>query len=152
MRFYSTEYVLAKYPTLPSGACESIVDAFVAQPSLASVGKTFGVQFVMQWKLSGKQEMPPPSARSWIVQSIVGALYSEQGPLAVKKFMKSHILSRSVDVDAHLDLYVKLRKPRVMLRYLTKSMNKPNPVARYLCSDSGLLKRLEGNHQHLFLW
>jgi dsRNA-specific ribonuclease len=65
------------------------------------------------------------------MESIIGALYAEKGPSATKEFIKKHILSRAVDVDAHIDLFVKLRKPRVLLKALTKSLNKPSPIARY---------------------
>lgn len=132
LKFYTTEYVLHKYPKLPSEVVETIVDAYVGQTSLASVAKQFGVQFAMRWKLSEQADepMPPPSTRSWIIKSLVGAIYSENGPMAAKQFIKTHIFPRAVDVDQHIDMYVKMKKPRVLLSYLTKSLNKPKPVAR----------------------
>ncbi len=130
---YVSEYVMAKYPEIPADVVQSIVEAYIGQNSLASVGKQLGVQFVMRWKLTNEADsVGPPSVRSWIVNALIGAHYLENGPLETKKWISQHILSRAVDVDAHLDLHVKLGKPRQMLSFLTKSLNKPSPVARYL--------------------
>ncbi|KAJ3000234.1 hypothetical protein HDV02_000147 [Globomyces sp. JEL0801] len=136
LNFYTTEYVMAKYPLLPAEVCESIVKAYVGVAPLASVGQQFGVQFIMRWKnsteKSEKVEMGTPMIRSWIIQSLVGALHLNQGPQKTKEFIRNHILSRSIDSEAHLDAFLKMNQPRRMLAYLTKSQNKPTPVARLL--------------------
>ena len=133
LKFYTTEYVIFKYPKLPAEVVDTIVEAYVGQNSLASIAKQFGVQFAMRWKLTERANapIPPPSTRSWIMESLVGAIYSESGPMATKEFIKTHIFPRAIDVDKHLDIHVKLQKPRVLLNHLTKSLNKPKPVARY---------------------
>lgn len=74
--------------------------------------------------------MGPPLVRSWIVESIIGALLQDQGPIATQKFIQERILSRVVDADTHFDAYVKMNKPRQMLAFLMKSLEKPSPVAR----------------------
>jgi dsRNA-specific ribonuclease len=48
---YGTEYVMSKYPVIPAGVVYSIVDAFVGQKSLSSVGKSFGMQHLVRWKV-----------------------------------------------------------------------------------------------------
>lgn len=48
---YVTEYVMAQYPLIPAEVVSSIVDAYVGSESLASLGKLFGVQYVMRWKV-----------------------------------------------------------------------------------------------------
>jgi dsRNA-specific ribonuclease len=131
---YSTEYAMTKYPVVPAGVIYSIVDAFVGQKSLASIGKNFGIQHVVRWKMSSqKLEKPlplPPVVYSWIVQAMIGALFTEQGPKAVKQVMQKHIFSRAIDADEHINMHIKLNKPRKLLLDIFKTLNKPKPTAR----------------------
>ncbi|KAJ3270511.1 hypothetical protein HDV01_007767 [Terramyces sp. JEL0728] len=142
LQMYVTEHVLHKYPALPAPVCASVVESFVGNASLANVGKIFGVQFVMRWKVSvclsqeseqdSQVKMGTPLVRSWIVESLVGAIYEHQGPLAAKQFIQTHILSRNIDTDLHVDAYVKVSKPRVLLTEIIRKLSKPKPVARLL--------------------
>ncbi|KAJ3303092.1 hypothetical protein HDV03_004171 [Kappamyces sp. JEL0829] len=145
LELYVSQFVLAKFPSLPPQVCESIVQAYIGQTSLSSVGKSFGVQFVMRWKLTDKassEQAPlgPPAVSSWVVESLVGALFADQGAEVTKKFIQEKILSRSVSADMHYDAYVKMNKPRQLLSYLMKSLGQTPPVAR-------LLKET-GRHSH----
>lgn len=49
---FVSQYVMNKYPKLPAPVCASIVDAYIGQASLASVGKSCGIQFVTRWKVA----------------------------------------------------------------------------------------------------
>ncbi|KAJ3260804.1 hypothetical protein HK103_007367 [Boothiomyces macroporosus] len=124
LQMYVTEYVLHKYPALPAPVCASIVEAFVGNASLANVGK--------ESEQESKVKLGTPLVRSWIVESLVGAIYEHQGPLAAKQLIQTHILTRSVDTELHVDAYVKVSKPRVLLTELIRKLNKPKPVARLL--------------------
>jgi dsRNA-specific ribonuclease len=72
----------------------------------------------------------PPMVHSWIFQAMIGALFIEQGPLAVKQVLQKHIFSRAVDADEHINMHIKLNKPRKMLLDIVKAQNKPKPIAR----------------------
>ena len=48
---FVSQYVMSKYPKLPAPVCASIVEAYIGQASLASVGKSCGIQFVTRWKV-----------------------------------------------------------------------------------------------------
>jgi large subunit ribosomal protein L44 len=134
LELYVTQYVMKKYPSLPPGVCHTITDAYIGQKSLAAVGKVFGVQFVMRWKKSSENldnpPIAPPIISSWVVESLIGAIFQDQGADAAKQFINDRILSRSVDAEAHFDAWVKINQPRQMLSYLMQKLNKPNPVAR----------------------
>lgn len=130
----ATEYVLAKYPNLPSDAALNIVNSFIGDFSLADVGRIWGVQFILRAKTAQGQTTPTasPAVRAWVVQSIIGALYKEQGASASRTIIHKHILSRAVDVQAHVDLHVKMRNPRRLLVALAKKLKQTKPVARLL--------------------
>ena len=72
-----------------------------------------------------------PSIQGWIVQSLIGAHYKENGPASTRELIYKHILSRDVDVEAHVDLYVKTNVPRRLLWDLAKRLGQQQPVARF---------------------
>ena len=135
LELYVTQYVMKKYPSLPPGVCHRITDSYIGQKSLAAIGQSLGVQFVMRWKKSVENldnpPIAPPIISSWVVESVVGALFQDQGAKVAKQFISEKIVSRSIDAEAHFDAWVKLNQPRQMLSHLMKKLNKPNPVARY---------------------
>jgi dsRNA-specific ribonuclease len=127
---YVTEYVLHKHPSIPAEVTKTIVDAFCGPESLAKIGSQLGVQFVLRWKNENENVQGPPAVRSWVVNSLIGAYFMEKGPMDTKKWIKQYVLSREVDVKQHLDLDLKLKRPRQLLSHIIRSMNKPAPVAR----------------------
>ena len=157
---YTSEHVLAKYPILPAQVCDSIVKSFIGQSSLASIGKNFGVQFVMRSKVwfsftqdkahteepapykvanalkKTKTDATPPAVTSWVVESLVGLIYQEMGAKEAREFISKHVLSRAVDTEAHYNNYLKMRAPKLILSKLLRVQGKPAAVARLL-KESG---------------
>ncbi|KAJ3416005.1 hypothetical protein HDV05_003602 [Chytridiales sp. JEL 0842] len=129
LNFYITEFVLAKYPSLPGDAVRSVVEAYVGPAALTSIGKSLGVQYVMKWKRGAEDIKTGENAVvAKVVDALIGALYLEKGRQGVKEFITTHVLSRSVDVSAHL----KLNNPKYLLQLIVKSQGKPKPVSRLL--------------------
>ncbi|KAI8927675.1 ribonuclease III domain-containing protein [Entophlyctis helioformis] len=138
---YVGEYVLAKFPDMPAEAAESIMRAYTAPKVLSNVGQNFGVQLLMRWKKPsevGGEGEGEAAVRAWVTQSLVGALYQHKGPAAARSFIHTYFLSRAVDIEAHLDLFVKMRRPRQLLTFLMKRLGKPSPIAR-LIKETGRL-------------
>ncbi|KAJ3355006.1 hypothetical protein HDU83_004177 [Entophlyctis luteolus] len=148
--FHLTQFVMRKYPALPAHAVESVVRAFCGDSALASVGRNLGVPEVMRWKKtlpsSASSARPPATADNAaaaagatqavsavvvarVVQSLVGAIFREHGAPGVAAFIKGHILSREVDVVAHLRLNA---NPKGTLRAILAAQKKPPPVSRML--------------------
>ena len=67
-----------------------------------------------------------------VVEGLVGALYLESGIGVARKFIEAHFLSRQIDLKAHVDLYLKLQEPRLLLWRICKKNELAPPVARLL--------------------
>jgi dsRNA-specific ribonuclease len=52
LNLYTIEYVMTKYPQLPSDAVESIAKAYWSIGSLHKIGMTWGLKFVLRSKVS----------------------------------------------------------------------------------------------------
>ncbi|KAJ3333700.1 hypothetical protein HDU76_004846 [Blyttiomyces sp. JEL0837] len=129
LQFYVTEYLVMKYPALPGDAMESLIEAYTGPRVLASIGKTLGVQYAMRWKGNSNSSTGGEGVVvGKVLQALVGAMYLEKGPAAARQFIKSHVLSRSVDVASHL----KLQNPKFLLSLIMQSQGKPRPVSRLL--------------------
>jgi dsRNA-specific ribonuclease len=128
---YVTEHVIFKYPQIPADVVKTVVEAYCGNDALAKVGTQLGVQFIMRYKSESPSTSGPPAVKSWVVNSLIGAAYMEKGALETKKWIKDHILPRAVDVEEHVNLHIKMKRPRQLLSFITKSQNKPSPVARY---------------------
>ncbi|KAI8909690.1 hypothetical protein EDD86DRAFT_190506 [Gorgonomyces haynaldii] len=124
---YAAEYSSWKYPNLPSQPLEDLANQYVSVQSLSAVGQLWGIQFVAR----SKNELTP-ATKSWLVKSIVGAIYTELGPKETRSFVKKHVLGRAVDVQAIADVHLKLGNPRRLLKQLAQKLGQPQPVARLL--------------------
>jgi large subunit ribosomal protein L44 len=83
-----------------------------------------------------KTDTTPPAVTSWIVESLVGLIYQEMGAKEAREFISKHVLSRTVDTEAHYNNYLKMRAPKLILSRLLKTQGKPAAVARLL-KESG---------------
>ena len=52
LQMFSTEYVLAKYPQLPTDAAQSVIRTLTNTATLSNVGKQLGIPYVMKWKVT----------------------------------------------------------------------------------------------------
>ncbi|KAI8801529.1 ribonuclease III domain-containing protein [Cladochytrium replicatum] len=140
-KLFVTEQIFSRYPKLPADALESIVKSYTERRVLANIGKALGVPAVMLWQNSGavKQEGQKEGAMNEGVISakatfaLIGVLY-QKSPLAARKFVHAHILSRDVDVETHL----KLQGAKSYLPLIMRERGKPRPVSR-LIRESGRL-------------
>eukprot|EP00842_Homolaphlyctis_polyrhiza_P004876 jgi/Hompol1/538/HPOL_001624-RA len=139
LELYALEYVMSKFPDMPIESVKTIVQAYTAPQVLSSVGQSFGVQLLMRWKSKGDQVTEGVhAAQAWVMLSLIGAVYQHKGPAAAKKLIHTYFLSRAVNVEAHLDMFIKMNQPRALLTVLAKRLNKPKPVAR-LIKETGRL-------------
>lgn len=157
LSYFVTEAVMCQYPNMPAGACNSMVQSLTGRPACASIGKQLGITLVMRWKniiekkdsemlmkrKARKDErvasdLGEAAAVGSVVESLIGALHQEAGAAVARNFIKAHFLSRSVDVEAHVDLYLKLREPRLLLWRICKTKGLAPPVAR-LMKETGRL-------------
>ncbi|KAL2919537.1 54S ribosomal protein L3 mitochondrial [Polyrhizophydium stewartii] len=143
LKFYATEFVLAKYPQIPAGSASTIIDSFTSTQVLSSVGKALGVQMIMRWKgsLAKLSEAAPAGeavVRANVTQALIGAIYQHKGAAAARAFVHAHFLSRAVDLDEHLQLFITTNVPRALLAVICKRLGKPSPVAR-LMTETGRL-------------
>jgi large subunit ribosomal protein L44 len=151
LSYYVTESIICQYPKMPAGACFSIVQSLIGRPSCSSIGKQLGVTMVMRWKnkfdkkedkiLMKRQarkeervatDLGEAAAVAVVVESLIGALHQEAGVAVARNFIKAHFLSRAVDVEAHVDLFLKLQVPRLLLRRICKTNGLAKPIARLL--------------------
>ncbi|KAJ3104979.1 hypothetical protein HK100_003972, partial [Physocladia obscura] len=144
LAFHVTQFLLLSYPRLPAHALDSLLLAYTGDRALAHLGRNIGVELIMRWKQSSHGEtasLTDPKLPGQavviarVIQSLVGALYLEKGASAVAFFIKTHILSRSVDVAAHLQLS---KNPKATLRAVLKEFNRELPVSRLL-NETGRL-------------
>ncbi|RKO85901.1 hypothetical protein BDK51DRAFT_22218 [Blyttiomyces helicus] len=135
LRFYVMEHIFAKFPELPQDALESVEEAYVGFRSLATVAQNLGVDKVMLWKGTDDPNFPEKTQEAVsgrVLLSVIGAYYKERGTAATKEFIKLHFLSRTVELEGHLNL----EKPMYVLLELTKALAQPKPIARLL-KESG---------------
>ena len=75
-----------------------------------------------------------------VVLAVISALYCDQGPNAVRKFVSEFIVSELH--RGNLEEMVKLEHPKQMLCYILKNQGKPQPVSQLLQkTDKDKLKR-----------
>lgn len=132
LKLYGFEHVISRYPNIPIDAANSLTQVYINSESLSQVGKSWGVQFIMKSKLvDGKTQLNTHAVRSWLVESLIGATYINNGSMKARSLVQKHILSRTVDYQVHLDLHLKLRLPKQMLARLAQKLQIEKPVARY---------------------
>ncbi|KAI9209748.1 ribonuclease III domain-containing protein [Polychytrium aggregatum] len=124
---FVSEYVYAKYPSLPADALESVAESYSGTAALATVGGLFGISNVMRWKANDEKTVSRHVVAR-VFQGLVGALYVEKGPKVTREFIQAHLLSRKINVEAHL----KLVYPKTVLANILREKNKPPAVARLL--------------------
>ncbi|KAI8854437.1 ribonuclease III domain-containing protein [Chytridium lagenaria] len=86
LTFFVTEYLFAKYPTLPAHALASSSEAFAGPYTLANVGRNIGLPFVMRSGMPATEKDRESLILSKIVHALIGALYTEKGSKAAKEF------------------------------------------------------------------
>ncbi|KAL7754255.1 54S ribosomal protein L3 mitochondrial [Sorochytrium milnesiophthora] len=126
--FFVAEYVHIKYPNLPESGLSNAVRMYVHTSSLASVGRTFGVQDVMRWQPADEQASASTRVLGKTVKALIGALFHEKGAQAAKNFVHATILSRSLDMQSVLQL----NEPKRLLAAMMKRQSKERPVSRML--------------------
>ncbi|KAJ3121147.1 hypothetical protein HK098_003937 [Nowakowskiella sp. JEL0407] len=123
----ATEFVLGKYPNLPGETCKSVVNSLVDETTLASVGKSLGVDSIL---LVGKKEDVRKQHGISKILAIIGALYQEKGLREAKEFIKAHFLSRQIDPIAHF--HSAIDNPLFTLRKVLQGLNLQPATARLL--------------------
>ncbi|KAJ3259262.1 hypothetical protein HDU77_001917 [Chytriomyces hyalinus] len=135
LEFHVLNYVMLKFPVMPAHGVESLVDSYVGDKALVSVGRNLGVPSIMRWKKSDTLEEGAAGLPGQVIvvarviQALVGAIYQEKGAKGVDSFVKTHILSRTVDVGAHLKLQI---NPKGTLRQILADAKREAPVSRLL--------------------
>ncbi|KAI8820172.1 ribonuclease III domain-containing protein [Fimicolochytrium jonesii] len=126
---YVTEHLFSKYPLLPADSLKSIVTAYTGDDALQSVAKLFGVPQVMLWKGSkGQSTKGEDPVAAQILLSLIGALYTDKGPKAARQFIQNHFLTRSVELENHLDT----PNPQALLVKLTLAKGQVRPISRLM--------------------
>jgi large subunit ribosomal protein L44 len=59
-----------------------------------------------------------------------------KGAKKTREFVVNQILSRSVDIQQHIDMFVKMKQPRMLLNNIASKLSQPKPVSRLL-KESG---------------
>ncbi|KAJ1643447.1 54S ribosomal protein L3 mitochondrial [Coemansia erecta] len=130
LNLYVGEYLVAKYPNLPMESLQDVQHANFGMGSLAEAGKHFGMLPAMRWSSSAgpTQTVGATKVLGKAVQALVGAVYMDQGAAAAKEFVKRHLLTKPVDIEA----VVQLKNPKTMLVELTKRKGLEYPIARLM--------------------
>ncbi|RKO99089.1 hypothetical protein CXG81DRAFT_15023 [Caulochytrium protostelioides] len=143
LTYYVTEHVLQTYPKLPADAVRNVVEALAGPRALYDIAAQFGVPSTMRWQGAGqaaraaaRRASGERAAAARVLQGIVGAVHVDQGAAAAQQFIATHVLSRHVDLEAHLALAF----PKATLARLCAHNQLPRPIAR-------LLKET-GRHSH----
>ncbi|KAG0243805.1 hypothetical protein BGW41_001317 [Actinomortierella wolfii] len=139
LNMYVSEYLHAKYPKMPTKMLKEAVTIYTWNNTLSLMAKEFGVQDVARWiksKPDAAYQLSPKTVHSSIIKAIIGAIYVDQGPVAARKFVHAHFLSRELD----LTKLIKIDEPKRYLSVLMKRLNRERPVAR-LMSETGRLSK-----------
>jgi ribonuclease-3 len=95
-----TEHLYALFPDKPEGDLTALRAALVNSDMLSSIGADLGIEEYLL--MSRGESKDKGRARTYLVanavEAIIGALYLDQGYLASKVFIESHVLSRLHDV------------------------------------------------------
>ncbi|KAJ2016581.1 54S ribosomal protein L3 mitochondrial [Coemansia sp. RSA 2337] len=130
LNLFVGEHLIATYPNLSTEALQDVQHSSFGMSSLAEVGRHFGMQAALRWEPVSR-EAPAVGLTKVLgkaVQALVGAIYQRQGVAAARSFVKQHVLSRPVDVEA----VMQIKNPKVMLVALTRQKGMEYPVARIL--------------------
>ncbi|KAJ2191499.1 Arf GTPase arl1, partial [Coemansia sp. RSA 530] len=130
LNLYVGEFLAAKFPNLTVEMLQDMQHANFGLASLAEVAKHFGMLPAMRWE-SVVKEAPHVGQTKVLgksVQALVGAIYQDQGAAAAKKFVAQHLLTRTVDVEA----VVQMKNPKLLLAALTRQKGMQTPIARLM--------------------
>ncbi|KAF7731667.1 hypothetical protein EC973_008837 [Apophysomyces ossiformis] len=127
---FTAEYFHSKYPTMHAAAFDGVLDSLLSYRAMSNLASQMGLQHVVRQAPEEKR----PRVLAECLNAVVGALYQEQGPEAVKRFVHAHIISRDLDIRP----LIKLPEPKRHLTRLLVKLGKEPAVSRTL-SETGRL-------------
>ncbi|KAF9585326.1 hypothetical protein BGW38_002891 [Lunasporangiospora selenospora] len=126
---YVLEHLHIKYPKLPLEVLREAAYSYTRKSTVALMAKEFGIPDVARWTHSKPEmpyQLPAASVHASVVRAIVGAIYTDQGPIKARQFIHAHFLSREFDIKP----LIKIDDPKLNLSFLMKRLNRERPVAR----------------------
>ncbi|KAF8159697.1 ribonuclease III domain-containing protein [Crassisporium funariophilum] len=132
MGLFATEYILAKYPYLPTRVLKAAVTAHVGAPTCASAAQEMGATQLLRWHRIPRTDSAPAihhsDALASIPRSLTALIYQKRSLSSAKQFVHSYFLSRKVDVRGML----KFVDPKKALMEMVKKYNREPPKSRLL--------------------
>ncbi|KAG0169291.1 hypothetical protein DFQ30_003765 [Apophysomyces sp. BC1015] len=125
---FTVEYLHSKYPAMHATAFDGAVASFLSNRAMSNLAGQLGLQHVIR----RSTDESTSRVLAECLNAIAGALYHEQGPEAVKKFVHAHIVSRDLDMRP----LVKVAEPKRHLTMLLSKLGKKAAVSRTL-SETG---------------
>lgn len=140
LNLYLGEFYYIKYPHLSTLTIETIIRIHYNPIALSSVGQAFGMAPLL--RLQDKEIVPEKDLDfqkllGKSVQTLVGAIYHDQGAKQAKNFIHKFIISPDVDISPLLPL----EDPKRRLRALLKILDKEEPIPRLLKETGRLSNR-----------
>lgn len=133
MMHYVNEYIYFTYPKMDGQMLIDVAARLTSQDALVKIANHVGVTDLIRSKIDLSSGLS-----SFIISQsfcgVVGAVFKDQGPSAVKKLVHDCVLTQLATLD--LQEVVKLQHPRFMLKRILFSYGRPMPVSR-LISESG---------------
>ena len=133
MMHYVNEYIYFTYPEMDGQMLIDISAHLTNQDALVKIANHVGVTDLIQTKVDLSSGLS-----SFIISQsfcgVVGAVFKDQGPSAVKKLVCDLVMTQLATLD--LQETLKLQHPRFMLKKILSSQGRPKPVSR-LISESG---------------
>ena len=133
MLMFIQEHLFTTYPDLPGDAFSDVSSALTNYEAMKDLCMHLDLADVIRTSVEISLDNPSQLVSkllSDVVLSIVSALYCDQGPVAVKKFVGKFITSKLNQEE--LEEIAKLEHPKQMLCYILNNQGKPQPVSRLL--------------------
>ncbi|ODQ55631.1 hypothetical protein SAICODRAFT_4869 [Saitoella complicata NRRL Y-17804] len=155
--YYVSEYIITKYPRLPSSILKAALDAFIGVKALKSLAREWGVELFQKDVEVEKQigrvlfgrvddrivnperekgQQYADVAAATFVRAVIGGIALHQDRNAARAFIEAHVLSRKLDV---LQLFA-FTEPNRELSHLCKREGMEAPVSR-LVAETGRKSR-----------
>lgn len=108
LSFLTSSYLYRTYPEFPEGKLTNIRSSLVNTKSLSDIAKSLGLGELL-FLSRGEQEgggRTNPSLLADAFESLLGAIYLDQGPGVAEKFLATHLFAKTRDIiekKAYLD-------------------------------------------------
>lgn len=148
MGLFATEHIHAAYPFLPTRVLKAAVTACVGPLSCANVAQEIGAAPLLRWHRTVRlppffffltdadSPTQPPSptrpavlhtdALSSVSRSLTALVYKERSLSAARQFVRSHFLSRQIDLRG----MIKFANPKKALLQMVKRFDREAPKSR----------------------